>query len=169
MPTQCNAEQLQFSCVERRRVVAGFDGGRSARMAGRCCSVGPMRRSDDRSAPDVLSMSAIRVDRTRGQDADRQRVFGMALGYEDLNDHESLRTIGVRHAVGKLEPKRRARLRGAGRQEHAEPLGTARVGGSSRYHKVRPRRAGDERLWVDLYLDAHRRAPRRSFRSGRDR
>jgi hypothetical protein len=27
MPTQCNAEQLQFSCVERRRVVAAFDGG----------------------------------------------------------------------------------------------------------------------------------------------
>jgi hypothetical protein len=27
MPTQCNAEQLEFACVERRRVVAAFDGG----------------------------------------------------------------------------------------------------------------------------------------------
>ncbi len=27
MPAQCSAEQLEFSCVERRRVVAAFDGG----------------------------------------------------------------------------------------------------------------------------------------------
>lgn len=27
MPTQCSAEQLEFSCVERRRVVAALDGG----------------------------------------------------------------------------------------------------------------------------------------------
>ena len=27
MQTECNAEQLEFSCVERRRVVAAFDGG----------------------------------------------------------------------------------------------------------------------------------------------
>lgn len=34
MPTQCNAEQLEFSCVERRRVVAAFDGGRISSNAG---------------------------------------------------------------------------------------------------------------------------------------
>ena len=34
MQTQCNAEQLQFSCVERRRVVAGFDGGTVSSDAG---------------------------------------------------------------------------------------------------------------------------------------
>ena len=34
MPTQCNAEQLQFSCVERRRVVAAFDGGTVSSDAG---------------------------------------------------------------------------------------------------------------------------------------
>lgn len=35
MRTQCNAEQLEFSGIERRRVAAAFDGGRSARMLGR--------------------------------------------------------------------------------------------------------------------------------------
>jgi hypothetical protein len=34
MPTQCNAEQLQFSCIERRRVVAGFDDGTVSSDAG---------------------------------------------------------------------------------------------------------------------------------------
>jgi hypothetical protein len=34
MQTQCNAEQLEFSSVERRRVVAAFDGGRVSSDAG---------------------------------------------------------------------------------------------------------------------------------------
>lgn len=34
MPTQCNAEQFEFSCVERRRVVAAFDGGTVSSDAG---------------------------------------------------------------------------------------------------------------------------------------
>jgi len=34
MHTQCNAEQLEFSCVERRRVVAAFEGGRVSSDAG---------------------------------------------------------------------------------------------------------------------------------------
>jgi len=34
MPTQCSAEQLEFSCVERRRVVAAFDGGTVSSDAG---------------------------------------------------------------------------------------------------------------------------------------
>src|SRR5258708_14834846 len=34
MQTQCNPEQLEFSCVERRRVVAAFDGGTVSSDAG---------------------------------------------------------------------------------------------------------------------------------------
>jgi hypothetical protein len=34
MQTECNAEQLEFSCVERRRVVAAFDGGTVSSDAG---------------------------------------------------------------------------------------------------------------------------------------
>ncbi len=34
MRTQCSAEQLEFSCVERRRVVAAFDGGTVSSDAG---------------------------------------------------------------------------------------------------------------------------------------
>jgi hypothetical protein len=34
MPAQCNAEQLQFSCIERCQVVAGFDGGTVSSDAG---------------------------------------------------------------------------------------------------------------------------------------
>ena len=51
-----------------------------------------------------------------------QRIYGLALGYEDLNDHEQLRKDPV---FGILAGKRRAG-RTAGGQEHAEPDGTGR-------------------------------------------
>jgi len=43
MPTQCNAEQFEFSCVERRRVVAAFDGGTVSSDAGALL----LRRTDE--------------------------------------------------------------------------------------------------------------------------
>ena len=111
MPTQCNAEQLEFSGVERRRVVAAFDGGTVSSDAGALL----LGKADE-----ALGL----IDRLAGCFIDErdpnliehtvrallgQRVFGMALGYEDLNDHERLRHDPVFGALlGKLEPKRRA-------------------------------------------------------------
>jgi len=85
----------------------------------------------------------------------------MALGYEDLNDHESLRHDAVFGTLlGKLEPKRRADCAALAGKSTLNRLELHESGGSSRYHKVRPDAPAIERLWVDLYLDAHRRAPR---------
>jgi len=163
MPTQCNAEQLQFSCVERRRVVAGFDGGTvssdgGALLLGRADeAIGLIDRLagcfiDERN-PELIE-HAVRT-------LIGQRVFGMALGYEDLNDHESLRHDAVFGTLlGKLEPKRRADCAALAGKSTLNRLELHESGGSSRYHKVRPDAPAIERLWVDLYLDAHRRAPR---------
>ena len=106
MQTQCNAEQLEFSCVERRRVVAAFDGGTVSSDAGALL----LARTDaaigliDRLAS-VSSMSAIRSSIEHSvRTLLGQRVFGIALGYEDLNDHEQLRHDPVWGALlGKLE------------------------------------------------------------------
>jgi len=140
MRTQCNAEQLQFSCVERRRVVAAFDGGTVSSDAGALllgkadAALGLMDRLagcfiDERN-PELIEHT---VRTLIGQ-----RVFGMALGYEDLNDHESLRHDPVFGALlGKLEPKRRAdcaALAGKStlnRLEHAPA-----EAGPTRYHKI---------------------------------
>ena len=100
------------------------------------------------------------VDRTSVRTLIGQRVFGMALGYEDLNDHEGLRHDTVFGTLlGKLEPKRRSDCAALAGKSTLNRLELHEQEGSSRYHKIHPQADAIERLWVDLYLDAHRQAP----------
>ena len=88
-----------------------------------------------------------------------QRVFGLALGYEDVLDHDQLRhDPAMAILAGKLAAQRPdcAPLAGKStlnRLEHAP------AGGLTRYHKIGHDAAAIERLFVELFLDAHRRAP----------
>ena len=162
MPTQCNAEQLEFSCVERRRVVAAFDGGTVSSNAGSLllgkadAALGLIERLskcfvDERNAALIEHSLRTLVG---------QRVFALALGYEDLNDHDELRHDPVMGALlGKLSSRRRvcAALAGKSTLNRLE-LHPSR--GVSRYHKVRPEESAIEGLFVELFLEAHRRAPR---------
>jgi len=162
MPTQCNAEQLEFSCVERRRVVAAFDGGTVSSDAGALL----LGRTDaaigliDRLAGCFIDQRDPGLIEHTVRTLLGQRVFGMALGYEDLNDHERLRHDPVFGALlGKLSARRSdcAPLAGKSTLNRLElhPVETA-----SRYHKIRPDSDAIESLWVELFLDAHRHAPR---------
>ena len=89
-----------------------------------------------------------------------QRVFGIALGYEDVVDHDELRRDPVPGAVlGRLEARRRdcAPLAGKStlnRLEHA-PEGT------HRYRRIGHDAGAIEALFVTLFLDAHEDAPQR--------
>ena len=86
-------------------------------------------------------------------------VFGIALGYEDLNDHDQLRhDPAMAVLAGKLAARRSACAPLAGkstlnRLELSRPEPT-------RYHKVSHDGAAVERLFVDLFLEAQRRAPK---------
>jgi hypothetical protein len=162
MPTQCNAEQLEFSCIGRRRVVAAFDGGTVSSDAGALLlqrtdqAIGLLDRLAgcfvDERDPDLIEH---RVRTLLGQ-----RVFGLALGYEDLNDHERLRHDPVFGALlGKLEPKRRADCAALAGKSTLNRLELYPHGGVNRYHKIVPQGAVIERLWVELFLDAHGAAP----------
>jgi len=162
MPTQCNAEQLQFSCVERRRVVAAFDGGMVSSDAGALL----LGRTDaaigllDRLAGCFIDEHDPGLIEHPVRTLVGQRVFGMALGYEDLNDHESLRHDPVFGTLlGKLEPKRRADCAALAGKSTLNRLELHESHGSSRYHKIRPDAPAIERLWVELFLDAHREPP----------
>ena len=161
MRTQCNAEQLGFAGVGRRRVVAAFDGGTVSSDAG-ALLLGKADEAiglidglagcfiDDRN-PALIEHS---VRALVGQ-----RVFGMALGYEDLNDHEQLRHDPVMGALlGKLTSRRRhgAALSGKSTLDRLE---LHEVAGSSRYHRIRPDAAAIEALWVELFLRAHDQPP----------
>jgi hypothetical protein len=88
-----------------------------------------------------------------------QRVFGIALGYEDLVDHDQLRhDLVLASLAGKLRARRKGCAPLAGkstlnRLEHAPA-------GPSRYHRIGHDGTAIERLFVDLFLEAHRTAPR---------
>lgn len=162
MPTQCNAEQLEFSCVERRRVVAAFDGGTVSSDAGALL----LQRADQATGL-IDRLAGCFIDERNADLIEHsvrtllgQRVFGMALGYEDLNDHESLRHDPVFGALlGKLEPKRRADCAALAGKSTLNRLELHERAGSTRYHKIRPDVQAIERLWVDVFLDAHAAAP----------
>jgi hypothetical protein len=162
MPTQCSRDLFGFAPVEGRRVEAAFDGGDATSDAGAL-----LLGATDRAIGLVGRFAACFDDgRVRGQIEHTietmvaQRVFGIALGYEDLVDHDQLRHDPVLAALaGKLQARRKdcAPLAGKStlnRLEHA-PVGP------SRYHKIGHDGEAIERLFVDLFLDAHKTAPRR--------
>lgn len=88
-----------------------------------------------------------------------QRVFGIALGYEDLNDHDELRHDPLMAVLaGKLEAWRSDCAPAAGkstlnRLELSREIAT-------RYHKISHDPAAIAALFVDLFLKAHARPPK---------
>jgi hypothetical protein len=87
-----------------------------------------------------------------------QRVFAIALGYEDLNDHDDLRhDPAMAVLAGKLAARRKDCAPVAGKStlnrlelSRAEP---------TRYHKIAYDQTAIEALAVDLFLEAPRRVP----------
>lgn len=161
MRTECISDLFGFEPVEGRRVEGAFDGGAMTSDAGALLlgrtdrAIGLLERFsgcfvDGRSAAAIEHAVRTLVS---------QRVLGLALGYEDVLDHDQLRHDPVLGAiVGKLTPRRRrcAALAGKStlnRLEHA-PSGAA-----ERYHKIGHDPAAIERLFVDLFLEAHAAAP----------
>jgi hypothetical protein len=95
----------------------------------------------------------------------RQRVFGLALGYEDLNDHDELRTDPLlASVVGKSDPtgsdRRQAQDRGkplAGKSTlNRLEWGTVK---QDRYRKISLDTEAVDRFFVDVFLAAYRKAP----------
>src|SRR5215216_5797843 len=162
MPTECSAECFDFGIVDGRPVEAAFDAGLVTSDAGALLlgatdrAIGMMDRfaacfHDERRADLIEHEVATLVG---------QRVFGIALGYEDLNDHDQLRHDPVLAILaGKLEAARRncAPLAGKStlnRLEHAP------AGEPGRYHRIGHDGGAIEALFVDLFLEAHRSPPR---------
>ena len=160
MPTECIADLFGFTPVEGRRVVAAFDGGRMTSDAGAMLLSATERVIDlvgrfagcfaDYRAPELIEHE---VRTLVGQ-----RVYGIALGYEDLIDHEELRHDPVMAILaGKLAARRSdcAPLAGKStlnRLELSRPEPT-------RYHKISYDGAKIESLFVDLFLEAHAAPP----------
>src|SRR5438128_5381383 len=160
MPTECSAERFDFGVVEGRAVEAAFDGGLVTSDAGAL-----LLGATDR-ASDLLGRRADRIRDHRRQDWIEhavgtligQRVFGMAVGYEDLNDHDELRHDPLMAVLaGKLKARRGDCAPVAGKST-LNRLELSR-GEPSRYHRIAYDAAAIEALPVTLFLEAHERPP----------
>jgi hypothetical protein len=139
--------------------VAGFDGGAITSDAGAL-----LLGATDRAIRLVERFAQCFIDRRRAELVEHlvptlvgQRVFGIALGYEDVSDHDELRHDPVMAVLaGKLKAWRPDCAPVAGkstlnRLELSQETAT-------RYHKVAHRPAAIEGLFVRLFLEAHKSA-----------
>ena len=117
MQTECSQDFFGFEPVEGREVVAAFDAGAITSDAGALLLGATDRaiRMMDRFAscfhdvrcPELIEHEVVTLV--------GQRVFGIALGYEDLNDHDDLRhdplkPRGLRVAATRVRRAKRGRL-----------------------------------------------------------
>jgi len=161
MPTECSAELFDFVPVQGRAVVAGFDGGAITSDAGAL-----LLGATDRVIGLVGRFADCFIDRRRPKLVEHlvptlvgQRVFGIALGYEDINDHDELRHDPVMAVLaGKLEARRPDCAPVAGKST-LNRLELSREA-TTRYHKIAHDPAAIEGLFVTLFLEAHKSPPK---------
>ena len=172
MMTECNLGQLEFASLGRRKVTARFDGGHLTSDAG-----GLLLSETDARLGLLQRLADCFVDHRDPRriehpvkDLLAQRVYALALGYEDLNDHDALRADPLLALmVGKADVtgQDRSRARDRGRPlASAAALNRLELSHPDRAAADRYRRIGadtgklDSLLW-DLFIEAHDRAPRR--------
>jgi len=161
MATECNPELFEFAPVEGRIVVAGFDGGAITSDAGAVLLGATDRaiRLVDRFAECFIDRRDPRYIEHRVATLVGQRVYGIALGYEDLNDHDDLRHDPIMAVLaGKLTASREACAPVAGKST-LNRLELSREE-ATRYHRIAHDPAAIEGLLVRLFLEAHEAPPK---------
>ena len=161
MQTECSTDLFGFARAESRAVVAAFDGGKMTSDAGALLlgATDQAIRLVDRFAKCFADSRAPElIEHTVGTMVG-QRIFALALGYEDLVDHDQLRhdpTMAV--LAGKLSARRKDCAPLAGKST----LNRLELGGPelTRYHRIAWDGAGIEALFVDLFVKAHQRPPK---------
>lgn len=158
LTTECTQSSFEFEGLASRSVVARFDGGKITSDGG-----GLLLREADRRIGLLERLSQCFRD---GRDSRRiqhsvsqmlaQRVYGLALGYEDLNDHERLREDPVMAVLaGSTDPEQAL----AGKSTLNRLELAAQDAGPDRYKKIHYDAAAIDSLLVDIFVEAHRQAP----------
>jgi hypothetical protein len=156
MQTECSADLFGFAPVEAHKVVAAFDGVRMTSEAGAMLLGATDKRIGliERIASCFTNHRAADLVEHTVAGLVGQRVFGIALGYEDLIDHEQLRHDPVMAVLGGKLEARRADCAPLAGKSTLNRLELSREE-PTRYHKVGYHAAAIEGLFVDLFLDAH--------------
>lgn len=153
--TQCTQEVFSFAAHFSRRVEASFTAGQVSTDGGAL-----LLRQADRRIRLLERLSSCFTDRRSPLLIEHQlgemlsqRIYGLALGYEDLNDHEQLRHDPL---MGVL----------AGRRKLEEPLAGKSTlnrlelpGGSKRYHKIDYEAEKIDALLLEVFIESHAQEP----------
>jgi hypothetical protein len=160
MQTECSADRFGFAPVEGRAVVAGFDGGTMTSEAGAMLLGAADRqiRLIERFASCFIDHRAADLVVHEVAGLVGQRVFGIALGYEELIDHDQLRHDPVMAVLGGKLAARRADCAPLAGKSTLNRLELSRAE-PTRYHKISYDTAAIEALFVDLFLDTHAAPP----------
>jgi hypothetical protein len=154
--TECNQSSFGFEASGRREIVARFDGGTISSDGGAF-----LLRQTDKRLNLLPRLAECFLDGRNQVLVDHsilemlsQRVYGLALGYEDINDHEQLRNDPV---FGVL----------AGREKLEDPLGGKSTlnrmelgtGAPDRYKKITFWKEGIDEVLVKVFLESYQEAP----------
>jgi hypothetical protein len=154
--TQCTQSSFEFKAHYSRDVVARFDGGAISSDGGSL-----LLRETDQRLNLLARFSRSFLDAREQERVEHsvlemvsQRVYGIALGYEDVNDHEQLRTDPLFSVL-------------AGREEFDRPLAGKSTlnrlelgdGSKDRYKKITFWRQAVDELLVNVFVEAHDNPP----------
>ena len=170
MDTRCSGAQLDFQPFGRRLVTGRHDGGHMSSDGG-----GLLLREVDGRIGLTERLAGCFVDHRNPASVEHdvralvaQRVHALALGYEDLNDHDELRRDPVLSLlVGRADPtgadRARARHRGAALASPST-LNRLELGRPERprdrYKRVVARTEALDDLLVDLFMESRAEPPR---------
>jgi hypothetical protein len=157
--TQCNQNRFEFAAHFGREVVAHFDGGTMTSDSGALL----LRETDRRLNLLPRLAECFRDDRNASYISHRvsellaQRVYGLALGYEDLSDHDQLRQDPLLAVLSGKPQVGAEKLAGKSTLNRLE-LST---GTADRYKKIHCQTEAVDELLVSVFLEAHASAPER--------
>jgi len=170
MTTECNQDFFPFHPLNQREIRGKFDGGSISSEGGSL-----LLREVEKRTGIIRQFADCFCDFRKPELVEHtvaelvgQRVYGLALGYEDLNDHDELRRDPLLAVlVDKHDPsgedRRRARDQGmalAGKSTlNRMELGAKQKGEKERYKKIVLHDQAVDRLLVDIFLQAHPQAP----------
>ena len=171
MTTECNAREFDFQGLGSRAVTARFDGGAITSDAG-----GLLLREVEAKTGIVRRFSACFTDHRDPERVEHtvtelmaQRIFALALGYEDLNDHDALRhdpllavLVGKADPTGQDRRRREDRGKSLAGKSTLNRLELTPVGADekSRYKKVVARHRDIENFFVEMFLSLHPTPPK---------
>jgi hypothetical protein len=166
--TECKRERYEFHALGAREIVAQFDGGDITTDAG-----GLLLREVEQRTGIIRKFATCfrdyrdpRFIEFTVEELVAQRVYGMGLGYEDLNDHDQLRSdpalavmVGKEDVKGEHRRVEQDRGKALAGKSTLNRLELTAAFGMDKYKKIGRDDEQIDRLFVDHFLEAHDKPP----------